>query len=349
MTFLRPTLSELIARNRSDIETRLPGADSQMRHSVLDVLARMHGGASAGMHGYLDFIAKQLMPDTAEAEYLARWASIWGIVRKGATAAIATATATGTPGAIIPNGAQLLDPRGKAYLVLETATLLATGATLRIEAVEPGPDGDLPAGAALTFSSAISGVTAQAAVLATEQRGTDQETDDSLLVRLLARIRKPPQGGALHDYVAWALAQPGVTRAWANARWMGAGTVGLSFVMDGRADILPLVADIAAVQSALDELRPVTAELVVFAPQARPIDVVFRLNPDTPAVRDAVVAELKDFFARDAQPGGTIYLSRLREAISLAQGEFSHALELPDADITVGPAQMPMLGSINFS
>ena len=42
MSFNRPTLSDLIARARGDIETRLPGADSTLRHSVLDVLARMH-------------------------------------------------------------------------------------------------------------------------------------------------------------------------------------------------------------------------------------------------------------------------------------------------------------------
>ena len=51
MTLVRPTLSALIERARSDIETRLPGADSRLRHSVLDVLARTMAGAAAGIGG----------------------------------------------------------------------------------------------------------------------------------------------------------------------------------------------------------------------------------------------------------------------------------------------------------
>jgi uncharacterized phage protein gp47/JayE len=49
----------------------------------------------------------------------------------------------------------------------------------------------------------------------------------------------PPQGGASADYLAWLLAQPGVTRAWVFSLNRGAGTVDDAFVMDGRANIIP--------------------------------------------------------------------------------------------------------------
>ena len=39
--------------------------------------------------------------------------------------------------------------------------------------------------------------------------------------------------------------------------------------------------------------------------------------------------KLADFFARESEPGGTLYLSRLGEVISLAEGEFRHVIELP--------------------
>lgn len=348
MTFVRPSLSDLIERNRGDIETRLPGADSRLRHSVLDTIARMHGGAAAGLYGYLDFLSLQLMPDTAEAAYLARWASIWGIRRKASVAARVLAGATGANGATIPEGTEATRIDGARYRVLSAATIAAGTAGVSIEAIEPGPGGDVAAATALTFSSAVAGVDATLTVAGAVIPGTAEEDDASLLGRLLDRIRRPPQGGASNDYVAWALAQPGVTRAWAYGQWLGIGTVGVTFAMDGREDILPLGGDVAAVQAALDILRPVTAELTVFAPVPAPLDVVLRIVPDTADIRAAVEDELADFFTRDAEPGGTIYLSRLDEAISLAAGEFQHAVELPDRDFAAAPGAMPMLGPVVF-
>ena len=58
--------------------------------------------------------------------------------------------------------------------------------------------------------------------------------------------------------------------------------------------------------------------------------------------------ELADFFARDAEPGGTIYLSRMSETISLAEGEFAHAIDLPDADFTPAPGRIPSLGAVSY-
>ncbi|WP_067734501.1 baseplate J/gp47 family protein [Novosphingobium naphthalenivorans] len=349
MTFIRPTLSELIARGRSDIQTRLPGADAALRHSVLDVLARVHGGTASGLYGYLDWLAKQLMPDTAEAEYLARWASIWGIDRKAATAATASAAATGTNGVTIPAGTEAQRVDGSIYTVLAAVTIAGGTATLSLEAADSGPDASLNAGDELTLSSAIAGVNATITVSASTVTGTEEETDASLLARLLDRIRTSPQGGAEHDYVAWALEQPGVTRAWPYRGWMGAGTVGLAFVMDDREDIFPLEADVAAVQAALDELRPVTAELYVFAPTPAPQDIVLRISPDTAEVRAAIEGELADFFSREGEPGGTIWFSRLSEAISLAEGEFQHAIDIPDEDFTANAGEIPTLGSVTFA
>lgn len=349
MTFIRPTLSELVERIRGDFETRLPGADSRLRHTVLDVMARTHGGAAAGLYGYLDILARQLMPDTAEAEYLARWASIWGVRRKSATAALAVATATGVNGSVIPLGTELQRADGALYSVVTEALIAAGTAALTLEAVEAGASGDIQPGTILTFTSPVAGVTATAPVASLTSAGSDEEADAALLARLLDRIQQPPQGGTAHDYVQWALAQPGVTRAWAYGQWMGLGTVGLTFVMDGRVDILPLVGDVEAVQEALDALRPVTAELFVFAPEAQAVDFVIRISPDTPAVRAAIEGELADFFARDSEPGGTLYLSRIGEAISLSGGEFRHAVELPDRDMVAGAGKLLTLGTVAFA
>lgn len=349
MTFVRPSLSEIVERIRSDIETRLPGADARLRHSLLDVLARAEAGAAAGLYGYLDFLARQLMPDTAEAEYLNRWSSVWGVFRKAATPAAATITASGVNGSVIPLGTELQRADGAIYVVSAAAVIAAGAAIVSVEADLAGSTGDVLPGTVLTFSSPVGGVSAEAPVLALVTAGSDEEDDTSLTARLLDRMRRPPQGGNANDYVAWALAQPGVTRAWAYGQWMGLGTVGVTFVMDGRAEIVPLLGDVAAVHAALDVLRPVTAELFVFAPVARAIDFVVRAIPDTPAVRTAIEGELADFFARESEPGGTLYLSRLGEVISLAEGEFRHVIELPSINPVAIHGELLKLGTVTFA
>ena len=349
MPFGRPTLSELVNRTRGDMQSRLPGADAGLRHSVLNVLARTHAGASAGLYGYLDWLARQLMPDTAEAEYLARHAAIWGIRRKAAVPATATAALTGADGAVVPVGTMLQRVDGAAYLTVTEATLVAGTASVLVEAIVPGPDADLEPGAQLTMTAPVGGINALAVVTELNSAGAAEEGDPALLDRLLSRIRQQPQGGARHDYIAWALAQPGVTRAWCWPEWLGPGTVGVSFVMDDRADIIPTPADVEAVAAALDIVRPVTAQVHVFAPTPQPIGVLVRIAPDLPETRAAIVAELEDFYAREAEPGGTIWRSRVSEAISLAAGEFSHELQAPGGDFTAVPGSLPVLGEVAFT
>lgn len=349
MTLVRPTLSALIERNRADIESRLPGADSRLRHSVLDVLVRVHAGAAAGLYGYLANVADQIMPDTANAEFLARHSAIWGVLRKAAVATIITATATGTNGATIPAGTQATRSDGAIYATTAAAIVSAGSATITLQAIDAGLDGNLDNGTVLTLAAPVSGINSAVTVLATSTAGADEEDDDALRARLLQRIRTPPQGGTAADYVSWALAQPGVTRAWPYPGWLGPGTVGLTFVMDGREDPVPLAGDVLAVQNALDQLRPVTAALTVFAPATMPVNFTITVSPSSPAVEAAIIAELEDFFRREAEPGGRLYLSRINEAISQAEGEFNHIVASPAGDILASPGVLPVLGDVTFA
>ena len=349
MTFARPTLSALIERALGDIDTRLPGADSRLRRSALDVLARTHAGATNGLYGYLDYIARSVLPETAEGTELDRRASTWGLLRKGAAPARGQVTLVGVDGALIRANVILLRDDGARYRTIAPATIVAGTALASVEAIDAGSDTDVPAGGRLTFASPVSGVQAIATSAAGISGGVDEESDTALRARLLARIRTPPRGGAASDWIAWAIEVAGVTRAWAYPNWAGPGTVGLTFVLDGRDNVLPLEADLDAVAAHIDPLRPVCAQLVVFAPTPLPVNFLIRVSPDNAAVRAAIVAELEDLIAREAEPGGTLYLSRINEAISLAAGEFDHRLLAPRIDIVAGAAQLHVRGTVQWS
>lgn len=349
MSMIRPTLSELIARIRSDFETRLGISGAWLRRAFLTVLVRVLGGAFASVYGYLAWLDRQRFLDTADEDYLVRLASIDGVDRKAAVAQTASATATGTDGYPIPAGAELQREDGTRYFTKVAAVIATSSAALSIEALDGGAGSLLDVGESLTFSSPVAGVNAVVTIAAIGIAGADEEGIESLRSRALEQRRRKPMGGNSDDYIRWALAQPGVTRAWPYPGWLGAGTVGLTFVMDGRDDIIPASGDVAIVQAAIDVLRPVTAELTVFAPIADPVDFQIQVTPNTSAIRAAIRAELADFFTREGEAGGTIWLSRASEAISAAEGEFQHRIIAPTGDYTAAAGHLPMRGTVSFT
>ncbi len=105
--------------------------------------------------------------------------------------------------------------------------------TIALRALDAGAVGNLAAGTALSMAVAVVGVSGAAGVaVVTMTGGADEESDDELRVRVLARIRQPPMGGCAYDYVAWALQVAGVTRAWCSPKEMGPGTVTVRIMCD---------------------------------------------------------------------------------------------------------------------
>ena len=350
MSFARPPLRELVQRGQADLNGRLTGADSRLRRSVLGVLVTVFMGAVHGLYGYLDYLARQILPDTAEGERPVRWAAIFGVTRKPATLAAGSVVVTGADGAVIEAGAVFQRADGVTYAVQDEVVIAAGQAVVAVAAQAPGVDGVSAAGVQLTLVSPIAGVNSQAVVDADGlTAGADEEDEDQLRDRLLERIAEPPSGGAAHDYRRWTREVAEVTRAWVFPRWMGAGTVGVAFMMDERDDPIPTPDDVLAVQQYLDDLAPVTAEVIVYAPEPEPLDLVISgLSPDTPAVRAAIAAEVGDLLFRVAAPGGGVPISQLREAISTAAEEQDHSLTSPVVSPTAAPGRLLVLGEITY-
>ncbi len=349
MPFSRPTLQELINRTGADAVARL-GLEELLRRDDMQVLTRVLSGAAHSLHGHVAWLAEQVIIDTAEAEYLERWANIWGVERKPAAAAVGNVTINGSSGVVIPAGSALVRTDGVEYATNAEATISGGTATIAVTASQAGAAGNALAGITLNLVSPISGVNSQATVAAGGLvSGADTEADDALRARLLARIQAPPHGGASADYIAWALEVAGVTRAWVYPGELGLGTVTVRFVRDDDASIIPDAAEVTAVQAHLDTLRPVTAALTVVAPIAVPLNLTIQLTPNTSTVQAAVQAELADLLRREAEPGGTILISHIREAISLAAGETNHVLSVPSADVTHTTGQIAVMGTITWA
>jgi uncharacterized phage protein gp47/JayE len=318
--------------------------------SVLKVLFRVLAGGMHLEHGHLDWNARQIIPDTAEAEILERWASIWGLTRKAAAFAQGSITFTGVEGAAIPTGTRAKRADGIEFQVDTAGTIASGTATIASTAVVAGAAGNTDPGETLTLSSPVAAVdptgTVEAAGIGA---GSDEETDDLLRARLLVRLRQIPTGGSVADYRGWALEIAGVTRAWALPNHLGPGTVGVTFVADNLASPIPDSTLVATVQAKMEIERPVTAAVTVFAPIPSPLNPSLQINPNTLDVRTAITLAVEDHINTVAEPGGTLLLSKLREAISTANGVLNSVIISPATDITTTTGMLTTPGSITFN
>jgi len=350
MPFERPSLPTIINRISSDIESRLPGADARLRRQVLTVLGRAQAGAVHGLYGYLVWVAEQILPDLADEEMLARHAAIWDVPRKQPAQAGGDVVFTGTTGTVIAAGTLLTRSDGVEFATDAEATLAAGTITAAVTAVEAGEDGNTEAASTLTLVNPIAGCDSSATVdTGGLTGGTDIEDVEDWRGRVIARIQNPPHGGKASDYELWAMEVAGVTRVWVEPLYLGEGTVGVFFVCDDLDPIIPDAAKVSDVQDYIDALRPVTAQVTVMAPTAVEVDFTIAVTPATDAVKTAIIAELADLILRDGEPGGTIYLSQINEAISVAAGETDHTLTVPAANVAMAAGELAVMGTITWA
>jgi uncharacterized phage protein gp47/JayE len=258
MSFERPDLATLIERIQNDAQSRLSVA--QLRRSNANVFAKVLAGAVHTLYGFIAYLHRQQFFDTAEAEYLDRWGSLYGLTRKKASKATGSVVFSFSDGQVsIPEGTVLQHEDGAQYV---TTSGVDSDNVVTVEALTAGTDGNQTAGDVLSLVSPISGVYSESTIKALSG-GSEEESDSAFRSRLLERVQETPHAGTQSDYENWALEVPGVTRAWCNPLEDGNGSVAVRFVCDENESILPDKAMLDLVQSYLDDLRPVTAQVYV--------------------------------------------------------------------------------------
>lgn len=347
MAFSRPQLAALIARIQADIQSRLPGTEPALRNSLVGIIARMEAGATHELYGALAWLAANLLPDTTDADILARWATIYNVPRLAPVAAIGSITFTGA--GTVPTGALLSGVNGQQYSV--DADILVPGSGT-VTAVTAGSAGNLPAGSTLTLVSPVAGVASAATIDAAGiTGGADIEATSAWSARLLQRIQQPPQGGSLSDYEAWAReAHPAITNVWVFPTTPQPGQVTVYVMTYGAtATGIPDAGTLSTVDAYIQAQRPAAARVFVFAPTPKTVNLTVQLSPNTAAVQQAAQAELAELFQREAAPGSAIPLSHLNESISQAQDEYDHAIVgLTQADLTPDTGEILLLGAITW-
>lgn len=351
--FPTPDYSTLRASLLRDIANQLPdaaiGSDSDFA-----IRANAVAAALEGLYQHQQWIVRQILPDTADADYLERWASLFNINRKAAVSASGTITFTAATNGAIAIGTEAKTPDGVAF-VTTAGGLITAGAslTLTARAVVPGITGNIAANTALTLTAAPAGVNSSCVVATAMTGGMDVELDAALLSRLLARLRNPPHGGNASDYLAWALAVPGVTEAYVYPMRRGLGTVDV--VIEGANGGLPSAQLITDTQTAINAVKPVTANCLVLAPVLVPVAITATLTLSGTTLATATTAintALATYFAQ-LKPGESVIKTRIAALIADTTGVVDFNLTAPAANVATlvnaNAVQLAALGAVTLN
>jgi len=365
--FRIPTLGELVDQVRSAFRSELPGSDAWLEPNNITVTSKVLAGEMSQIHGRLDYISRQKFALTADSENLDRHAQEIGLARLPAATADGVVVFATTAATSVAVGAIVQRADGVTYRITRAGTIGGTGTLpLPAEAVTAGRSGNAVANLPLTLVSGVTGTATAAVGAAGFTGGADVEDDEALRARVLFRKRNPPHGGSAADYVLWASAVAGVSRVFVERLWNGPGTVRVfPLAEDVNSSGIPSALLVAEVAAALEGLRPAGASVTVQAPTAYPIAVeISGLLPSTVAVREAVLAELRDAVRRESRVAGSdqpvsslpflatpavFSRSWLWQAVANAAGESRHVLTAPAADITIPAGSIATLGTVSFT
>lgn len=331
MPFVKPSLQTIIDRVETDITSRLTGSVALLRTALLKILGKVFSGAIHTCYGYLDYIAINILPDLAQGAWLDRHGLMWGVTRIKATFADGVLECTGVNGIDIPIGTVFVRDDGWEYATTSSGTITGGVATVDVEAVTAGLNGNTDVGVEFTISNPISGLDDTATVDIEISGGTDRETDEDYRERILFRIQNPPAGGAERDYIAIGNAVAGVEQTFV----FGAQDVltpepgHVTCVILGISPKIPSAGILQDVEDALLDLDtgivPVDIEandgLHVEPITEADLKIYISITPDPTENPDLVVAintSIQQLYTDVGSPGGIILLSKLRNAIATA-------------------------------
>lgn len=351
MPYTTPDYRQIRADILRDIANQQPSA-STGADSDFAIRANASGSAIEGLYQHQQWIARQILPDTADSDYLERHASQRRIYRKVASFATGIVRFTGTAGSAVLIGTECRLNNGLTF-VTRAAALIGAGGTADIpaDAVVAGLPGNQVAGTVLTLSAAPSGIQSAASIVSMTG-GAEIESDADLLVRLLIRMRLPPAGGAVHDYAAWALEVPGVTDAYIYTQRRAANSVDVVIEAAGGLPSAQLIADVSAY---INSQRPPCADVLVIAPQLVVVNIaaVLTLSGTTLALATARINSVLQAYFATLHVGDVVRRVKIESLITGVIGVVDVNLTSPAVNVVplidTAHSQLATLGTVTLT
>jgi uncharacterized phage protein gp47/JayE len=333
MPYDAPKFDSIRARALREIRSLAADADITSDSDNF-VRASSTSAIAEGIHQQGAWTARQIFPDTADADELKKHAATRGVYAKSATVAGSSIAVTGSPGVSLPAGYQVR--------LIATGTVLFTTAVVTM-----GPDGTAIApvstvetGAALNGLEGSAVLTGpplgidSACTLAVLVGGTDDERPESLLGRYLDVLRFPPSGGSIADYRRWALSVDGVSTALIIPKRRGGNSIDVVITSGGSPSSAGVI---AACQAYIETVGPAGADIWVFTPAVITVDLQVRLKLQTGFALDDLQVPVESAAAgviNPLVPLETLYILRLTAAFSSLAGVIDLQLITPSNNVS---------------
>lgn len=319
MPYEAPPFDAIRSRMLRDIRSQLPDADITS-DSDNHVRASSVSAVAEGIHQQAAWTARQIFPDSADFEELKRHAATRDVYPKTATPSGSEVAVTGTPGGQVVAGLQIRHvATGSVLSTTATVNIPEAGtATVPVASVEAGAALNGIEGACVFISPPLN--VDSACTLAETAGGTDDESPESLLARLLDIMRNPPSGGNIADYRRWAMSVNGVSTALILPKRRGGNAIDVVITSSGGPSS---EAVIAACQAYIESVAPAGADIWVFTPQIVEVHLSAKVKPSAgytlESLQEPVESACKQVIA-PIEPLETLYLIRLTAAISALGG-----------------------------
>jgi uncharacterized phage protein gp47/JayE len=319
-----PTIATIEAQEVADIEAKIGQVIPSTPKAYFRVQARSHSGVMALLYRFGAWIYDQIFPQTADREALLRIGASYSLYPNAAVAAILTATATGANDTVTQAG-WLWQINGVVYEQLEDVAISGGTAAISVECLTAGVVGNLDNGDEISLATPQAGVDNVATITATTTTGEDEEDIDTFRATVIQRLAQRPQGGAVQDYVGWALEVAGVVKAFAFNTAPGVVSVYPLIALTGPR--VPASPKLAEVEAYLNDThrKPLCASVEAVAMTERMITpTVTSLSPDNAELRADIEAAWNAYlyaafpkqYPDEAEPTDVVSLAAMyKEAI----------------------------------
>jgi hypothetical protein len=353
--FSRESLPILLDRAYNNYISLFKPLDKTPRYNLLKVFASVDAGIYHQLLGDLGFLADQIFPDTATGEYLRLY---WSdrVPPLYATAAVGTIQIPGVPGAAVPAGLVYASASGLRYFTESAYRVGEDGfAVATVKADASGAESNLLPGEEVSLISSIPvGLDSKALTVGNGiAGGTDGESDEVYLTRVLQTLRNTSRYGKPGDFADWAIdASPEVSKAWEFKNFGVFGALLIQVAGGNQIDGITRVDNLDMVRDHLNDVAPPVL-FTVRTPELFPLSPAISLLPEEDYMtnRELVLERLKLFLQVTSAPGKKYTAGMLREAaidgVSISGG----IIKL--AGSTTGEAattilQLPVLGDVTW-
>lgn len=318
------------------------------KYSMLKVIAEVEAGIYHQLLGDIEFLSKQIFPDTAEGVYLrSHWAD--RVPPLYAECASGYITLTGIAGVKVPAGCVFSSAAGNKYYTRDSVKINESGnVEVFVEANEGGLSSNLAKGSVLKLSSnLIAGMDTEAKVIEIGG-GTDGESDEAYLMRVLNYSRVSNRYGRVGDFAAWAIdASSEVTKAFEFKNFDVFGSLLITVVGGNAESGFVKVFNTDTVKKYLENFAPPvlftvrSADIIEIVPT-----VTLSKKENTVGNRNIIRDALKQYFDTLASPNMTIAESVLQKLINDGVNITNATLTLEKPNIVLSVLEYPVLGEV---